>query len=312
MKFEKRHQAYRYPLIVLVTIFFLFVFCHKPPEGISYDPVYPTIDGAPDWSPDGSTIVYGHGHFTIVDDTIWQNVPDSTGLWFISPDGSNRRLFSNQIRAIAKWSPDGQWLLFGADYQIWKIKVTGENLTLILSAATGRNAHPRWSPDGRRIAFDRFQEDGRTGVWTMAADGTDLRYVGYGALMDWSPDGKRIAYSRCDSWNGYLCVMDTNGANPRRLVTCDAPPGYLDYSPDGSKVAFGAIINGRGGLYVVDSTGKNLRLLVKDAACPSWSPDGRKIVFMGFTGRRDRPDGFLFIINANGSGKRQLTFDPGP
>jgi Tol biopolymer transport system component len=271
-------------------------------------------DVYPAWSPDGSTIIYCHNHISLVDGVLTP-FPESSGLWFISPDGSHKRMFKNRQGFMhMDWSPDGQWFVFGENHQIWKLKVTGDSLTLVLSDSTGRNYHPMWSPDGKRIVFDRFQEDGKTGIYTVAADGTDLRYIGYGCAPDWSPDGRRIAYTGDD----IIGIKDTSGANDRRLLTTDASgAGNVAFSPDGSKIAFGATIDKVGGLYVVDTSGRNLRLLAKDACLPSWSPDGTRIVYALLTLERSSSgdvtsDQLLYIMNADGSGKKQLTFGPGP
>lgn len=290
--------------------------CKKHFEGADIMPIpgSRSNDVYPDWSPDGSTIIYCHNHILLVDGVLTP-FPESSGLWFISPDGSDRRMFRNRQGFMhMDWSPDGRWFVFGdVDRQIWKLRVTGDSLTLVLSNSTGLNSAPMWSPDGKRIAFDRFQEDGKTGIYTMSADGTDLRYVGYGCMSDWSPDGKRIAYMG----SNYVCIRDTNGANDRELVTTDAGAGNIVFSPDGTKIAFGAAINKVGGLYVVDTTGRNLRLLAKDACLPSWSPDGTRIIYVRTTYERVpssdgvTSDQLLYIMNADGSGKRQLTFGPG-
>lgn len=287
--------------------------CKKPPGAADIMPIPSSrsCDVNPSWSPDGTTIVYCHDHASLVGGVLTP-FPESSGFWFISPDGSNSRMFlSHEGFMQMNWSPDGRWLLFCENGQIWKLKANGDSLTMILSNSTGSNGLPTWSPDGKRIACNRSVEGGESGIYTLAADGTDLRYIGYGCALDWSPDGKRIAYEVLD----YVGIKDTNGANDRKLVTTDAGAGNVVFSPDGSKIAFGAAINGVGGSYVVDTSGRNLRLLAKDGYGPSWSPDGKRIVYELLTiepgpngGTADR---LLYIMNADGSGKRQLTFRPG-
>jgi Tol biopolymer transport system component len=240
--------------------------------------------------------------------------PESTGFWFISPDGTSNRMFQN-YRGFTRirWSPNGQWFLFGVNCEIWKMRAAGDSLTLVLSDSTGQNYRPAWSPDGRRIAFDRFQEDGKTGVYTMAANGTDLRYLGYGAEPVWSPDGAHIAYPGLNS----IVIMDTSGKNRETLLITDQDVGSLDYSPDGSKIAFVGVVNKTGGLYVVDTDGRSVKLLDKGGCLPSWSPDGKRIVFVNTAQvwmpslGKHKTGQFLFIINADGTGRRQLTFISG-
>jgi Tol biopolymer transport system component len=270
-------------------------------------------DCYPDWSPDGSTVVYCHDHIALIDGVL-EPFPESSGFWFVNADGTGPRMFRTHLGFMhMDWSPDGQWFAFSEDREIWKLKVTGESLTLVLSNSTGLNDDPTWSPDGRRIAFNRFQENGMTGIYTMAANGTDLRYVGLGGWASWSPDGKRVAYI------GYLTIgiKDTNGMNDRTLVTTDLNASSLAFSPGGSKIAFVATIDKIGGLYVVDTAGQNLKLLEEGACFPCWSPDCKKIVYVGTAidtvsgPNQIRTGRFLFTINADGTGRSRLTFGPG-
>jgi len=269
-------------------------------------------DGSPDWLPDGSTIIYCHTHISLIDGVL-KPFPESSGFWFVSADGTDPRMLrSHEGGMHLDWSPDGQWFVFSEDRKIWKLKVTGDSLTLILSNSTGLNDSPMWSPDGSRIAFGRFQSDGMTGTYTMAANGTDLRFIGYGGGPSWSPDGKCIAYIGYH----YVGIKDTNGTNDRKLVTTQSV-GNVVFSPDGSKLAFGAAIDNVSGLYVVDTSGQNLKLLEEGAYLPCWSPDGERIVYAGTAVdtvpglQQIRTGGFLFTINPDGSGRSRLTFGSG-
>jgi TolB protein len=297
-----------------ILLFYLVAFlacaslCKKPPDSITnWPPVYSTTDCNPDWSQYDSTIAFSHVHYTIID-TIWEINPESTGLWFINPDGSNKEMFLNHLTGTKpQWRSDGQWIAFGKDYQIWKIKVSGDSLTQL--TFNGKNYFATWSPDGQKMAVERLYEE-KGGIWIMDDEGSEPHYIGYGCLPDWSPDGKRIAFYVLD----YIGMMDTNGANIKKIITGAGSMGKPAFSPDGSKIAFGAKINEKGGIYVIDTTGKNLKFLVRNGSLPSWSPDGKKIVFVGYTDQEYNPrdNGVLYIINADGTGKKQLTFGPEP
>jgi len=306
------------PLLLVCALSCVMVgSCEKSSGGSEFMPIPSGVaqDGDPEWSPDGTTIVYEHVHVVFIDGVLTP-IQESTGFWFISPDGSNNRMLqSYQGFTHMDWSPDGQWFLFGLNCEIWKMRATGDSLTLVLSDSTGRNYRPTWSPDGRRIAFDRFQEDGKTGIYTMAANGTDLRYLGYGAEPDWAPDGKHIVCAGINS----IEIMDTSGNSRETLLTLTTYTdlGTLAYSPDGSKLAFVGVVNKVRGVFAVDIAGRNIKLLDKGGCLPSWSPDGKRIVFvntaqvwMPSLGKHE-PGQFLYIINADGTRRRQLTFIPG-
>lgn len=309
MEFRTRSQALRSLSILTAALLGLTLSsCEKP-----YTPVDASLtDASPDWSPDGSTVVYCHVHFSLVGGDL-KAFPESSGFWLVNSDGTGARMLRSHLGFMhLDWSPDGQWLAFSEDRRIWKLKVTGDILEQILSNSTGLNDTPMWSPDGRRIAFNRFQSDGMTGTYTMAANGTDLRFVGYGGGSSWSPDGKRLAYIGYH----YIGIRDTNGTNDRKLVTTQSV-GNVVFSPDGSKIAFGALIDTIGGLYVVDTTGGNLKLLEEGAYEPSWSPDGKRIVYVGTATDSVpgpnllRTSRFLFTINPDGTDRTRLTFGPG-
>ena len=70
---------------------------------------------------------------------------------------------------------------------------------------------------------------------------------------------------------------------------------------------------GRGGpfkLYVMNADGSGKRLLTLGEG-PAWSPDGRKLAFVGLTARTASGKCEIYVINADGSGKRRLTSTPG-
>ena len=77
---------------------------------------------------------------------------------------------------------------------------------------------PSWSPDGKRIAFDRKSRGGNRQIYVMDADGDNQRNLSNNDFDDeepsWSPDGKQIAFV----WDRQIYVMDADGSNPRNLT----------------------------------------------------------------------------------------------
>ena len=165
-------------------------------------------------------------------------------------------------------------------------------------------------PAGHRGAAD---------VFVINADGSGLRNVTNTVTTSfdfaWSPDGRRIAYLEdIDGLPGPQLSALRRQRRRHRKAPTDAPPmvdlGSPSWSPDGRTLAF----SGRGAvIYTVHADGTRLRKLTAGLGWnigPRWSPDGRRILFVS---GRDGPEKGtdLFIMNADGSGQRNLTHTPG-
>jgi Tol biopolymer transport system component len=202
---------------------------------------------------------------------------------------------------------------------------------------------PTWSPDGRRIAFvtvacTRDRTPGCTDPIVefnvMNADGSgqhnltrELGLTGapaslFSGFAVWSPDWRKLAF--VSGRGGYrhsdIYVMNADGSGRRRLTRSPQNDGDPVWSPDGRRLAFVRVRGGRADIYVVNADGRGLRRLAHAisftpmpgapssgfGANPAWSPDGRKIAFMS---NRDGNDD-IFVVNADGSGLRNLTRRP--
>ncbi len=147
------------------------------------------IDDIPaDYSPDGSRIVFvrsdparppSTSHALFVVNT------NGTGLRRLAPWGMSGC-------CTASWSPDGQWILFDARGRIFVIHPDGSGLRQIPIDTGGSRyfaQQPVWSPNGDRIALDLFlPQNGTLDIYTMRADGTDLRQVTASPTHDENPD----------------------------------------------------------------------------------------------------------------------------
>jgi len=178
---------------------------------------------------------------------------------------------------------------------------------------------PRFSPDGKQIAFVGQADQNPSGlqqVFVMNADGTQLRQVtnmgkpyGAGAPI-WSPDGKRIAFTTGVTEDFY--VMNAYGTQ-LRLLGGQGDVGGWDWSPDGDHIVFASVLGTqagptwKSGIFVIDFEGTERQLtdtarLVSNRS-PKWSPDGNKIAFVS-----DRDgDSEIYVMNTDGTKVSQLT-----
>lgn len=132
------------------------------------------IQNYPDWSPDGSTIVYTSGYRASPTKVIEE-------LWLVKADGSSPgRIWSNGFSNVhPQWSPDGKRIAFASDQtgnmEIWVMDADGKN-PVQLTRDRAYDADPTWSPDGSRICFTSTRS-GRMELWTMDASGANLKQL---------------------------------------------------------------------------------------------------------------------------------------
>ena len=182
-----------------------------------------------------------------------------------------------------------------------------------------------------QIAFTS-NRDGNFKIYVMDADGDNLRRLTNNPAIDgspsWSPDGKRIvftSYRDGNFMNGIptteIYVMDADGRNQQKLTNNPAHDGSPSWSPDGEQIAFDSNRDGRFNweIYVIDADGRNLQRITNspnddgwpDDRYPSWSPDGKRIVF---SARREAhfESKFavtyeIYVMDADGGNQQRLT-----
>ena len=167
-----------------------------------------------------------------------------------------------------------------------------------------------------RIVF-ASNRDGDWDIYSMDVNGDNLLQLTAHPASDeypaCSPDGRRIAFTSERGVTHDLYVMDSDGNNVVRLTQDNFFESRASWSPDGTRIAFSTsrfdVRNSE--IYVMDADGENEINLTEHKmhdVVPSWSPDGSKIAFVGAPVDDFNP-AHIFVMNADGTGRRNLTGD---
>ena len=220
----------------------------------------------PDWSPDGSQLVFAVASGT------------SENLWVVNVDGTGARLLADCTGDCANlddpaWSPDGRSVLYSRNgtntagevvSSLEQVDVASGATEVLVRAAPGHfYAGQRWAPDGASIVLEVVE-------LTSPAAGSDVEDVSL-AVIDvraptpegrellgskrfpetaaWSPDGNVIVFGALEApgESGTSLYAIRPDGTDLRLITRDVPATHAEVSRDGSAVLFAATIPGRDG-----------------------------------------------------------------
>ncbi|MFE7516838.1 hypothetical protein ACFU8I_37265, partial [Streptomyces sp. NPDC057540] len=219
---------------------------------------------------------------------------------------------------MPSWSPDGTRVAFlrygsgGAIDGIWTMRSTGGDLKSV--PGTKGASQPAWSPDGKRIAYSKPVGTQRE-IYVADVDGSPTTRLTHSPQDEshptWSPDGKNLAFSRADTASGNSRLMRI------QLATLTQTPitlaGSHDWTPDWSRtgrIVFSRVDpTGFAHLYVIRPDGSGTHRITSARAhdtYPSWSPDGRRLVFTR-GGTDDADPEHLFLVRADGTALTPLT-----
>jgi dipeptidyl aminopeptidase/acylaminoacyl peptidase len=276
-------------------------------------------------SPDGSRILYTRQHVNVLEDK-WDSE-----LWIVNADGSKNRFFVKG--GGARWSPDGTRVLYlaegepkGAQIFVRWVDVDGPPTPVTHTTEAPRG--PRWSPDGRSIAFTMFVPDKSGLKIDMPAEPKGAKWTAPPRYVD------RLHYRQdrigfIEDGNLHLFVVPADGGTPRALTSGNWSAGGggelrgnvdFDWTPDGKAIVFEGLRDQnddlayqRSQIYAVDVGSGAIRDVVSAPGAwgrPSVSPDGATVAFTGYrTSGKTHTVSDLYTVALAGGPMKKISGD---
>tara|TARA_B100000700_G_scaffold213059_1_gene234288 strand:+ start:490 stop:1827 length:1338 start_codon:yes stop_codon:yes gene_type:complete len=178
----------------------------------------------------------------------------------------------------------------------------------------GMTFAPRFSPDGKKIIMS-FAKDGNSDIYSMDLGTRVVEKLTEHTAIDtspsYSPDGKFICFNSDRSGLQQIYVMRSDGTQVKRITFGKGIYGTPVWSPRGDLIAFTKVRKGRFYIGVMRSDGTGERLLTENfyQEAPSWSPNGRVLIFYRETKTDSKGKGFsakLWSIDITGYNERQI------
>jgi Tol biopolymer transport system component len=290
-----------------------------PNEGIGYTngAAFKLKMRSPSWSPDGRQVIYEKQDWTprAQNQLLYSWDPnyeyrytdvfpgfasdgklviteknDNSSIAVLDADGSNKKRIYNADGGAAfypNWSPDGQWVVFGYGGYLQARKTQGAKIMMVkrdgtelkdLTDGEPNAGFPSFSADGKNIVYRVFgTKDFGLRIMKIADRSVKVLTTDYDNLPDWSPDGKKILFTRKHDGNNFdIFTIDPDGKNLTQLTTLPTNDAHAVWSADGKHIMW-------------DSGEYGFK---EEAA---------------LSDNTFQPYGVIFIMNADGTGKRPLT-----
>jgi TolB protein len=199
----------------------------------------------------------------------------------------------------------------------------------ILSGSCSANVNYKPSTLPSRITFSS-DRDKTVHVYTIKPDGTENKTTAndpqtLDGLPTWSPDGTKIAFTSNQSDDYEIWTMNEDGSGRTKLTSMQGWDGLPRWSPDGSKITFAGERHDAGGftsyeVFIMNADGSDVKKLTDSEAwgqhtsedepvrwnsCPTFSPDGTKILF-GSNRGGDYATPILYTMNADGNDQKKF------
>ena len=240
-------------------------------------------------------------------------------LMVADADGANQRVVFGSPDPIMSptWSPDGRslaYVSFHTGLAAIYVQTLATGAQVQVSAKSGINGAPSYSPDGSQLAVALSRRDGNVDVYVLTLATGELRRITEDPSIDtepaWSADGRSLYFTSDRAGGPQVYVVALSGdARPKRITFEGSYNARPRVSPDGKQIAvvtldrgayrIGSVDVQRGGLQVL-STGR------QDES-PSFAPNGADILYTSRTGGRDT----LAFVSSDGRIQGQIAAGSG-
>jgi Tol biopolymer transport system component len=284
----------------------------------------------PAWMPDGRHVVVaraGQDRAKLEPRDVFGTYGDDADLWRLDLDtGEERRLVAGAVNPAV--SPDGRRLAFDAGWggarRLWIADTGGRNPQQLTgdSTETVEHVEPRWSPDGRHLAYRRVQKT-KSDILVVDVATKAVTWVTDDNVIDldpvWAPSERALYFTsaRGGGLNVWRVAVSEHGAasgKPQQVTTGAGDDLQVTVAPDGRHLAFTVlgVDSDLQRLPVDQVTGRakgppeTVIASTRVESRGAWSPDGTRIAFNSDR----RGDMNIWVRDADGT-ERQLTSGPG-
>jgi len=229
------------------------------------------------WSPDGTKLRFSR------DGVLWELSSDGSNLHQVLPGWSN-----SATQFFGQWAQDGRYY-FVSEGQIWVLdqrprfgRIPAAKPVQLTFGPTVWD-RPVLSRDGNRIFASGRTKDGELVRFDAKSKQFQPFLAGISAeFVTFANDAKTVAYVTYPE--GILWRANADGSNPQQLTSPPVYPKSLRWSSDGAEILFvDRTPRGTNGIYLIASEGGTPRRVLpndtENETDPSWSPDGKKIVY---------------------------------
>ena len=240
-------------------------------------------------------------------------------LAIMDQDGANVKYLTlgNELVLTPRFNPQNQLVTYLSYFRnlprVYLLDIeTG--VQEVVGDFPGMTFAPRFSPDGEKIIMS-FAKDGNSDIYTMNLKTRVVEKITDHTSIDtspsYSPDGKYIVFNSDRSGLQQIYVMRNDGSKIKRITFGKGLYGTPVWSPRGDLIAFTKVHKGKFYIGVMRTDGSGERLLTENfyQEAPSWSPNGRVLIFYRETKTDSEGKGFsakLWSIDLTGYNERLI------